>query len=35
MIMADTEGKVLMSHRGIIADLDQLLKEIRAIHGQQ
>jgi hypothetical protein len=35
MMMTNTEGKVLMTHRGIIADLDQILKEIREIHEQQ
>lgn len=35
MIMTDRAGKVLMSHAGVIKDLDQLLKEIREIHKQQ
>ena len=35
IIMIDKEGKVLMSHGGMIEDLDQMLKEIREIHKQQ
>lgn len=34
MIVTNTEGKVLMSHRGMIADLDQMLKELREIHAE-
>jgi hypothetical protein len=32
MVITNTEGKVLLSHRGIIGDLDQMLKEIKEIH---
>ena len=35
MIIANKEGKVLMSHGGLIEDLDQMLKEIREIYKQQ
>ena len=35
MVMTNKEGKVLMSHAGLIEDLDQMLKEIREIHKQQ
>jgi len=35
MIMASKEGKVLMTHAGVIEDLDRMLKEIREIHKQQ
>jgi hypothetical protein len=35
MIVTNTQGKVLMSHVGVIADLDQMLKEIREIHKHQ
>ena len=34
-IVTNKEGKVLMTHGGIIEDLDQMLKEIREIHKQQ
>jgi hypothetical protein len=35
MIMTNKEGKVLMSHGGMIKDLDQMLQEIRGIHAKQ
>ena len=35
MIMTNKEGKVLMSHTGMIEDPDRMLKEIREIHKQQ
>jgi peroxiredoxin len=35
LIMTNKEGKVLMSHGGVIEDLDQMLKDIREIHKQQ
>jgi hypothetical protein len=35
MIVTNKEGKVLMSHGGIIEGLDQTLKEIRELHKQQ
>jgi len=34
-IMANKEGKLLMTHTGLIEDLDRMLKEIREIHKQQ
>ena len=35
MIIATTQGKVLLTHGGIIDDLDGLLKEIRELHKNQ
>ncbi|MGD2126122.1 MAG: hypothetical protein PVG99_08590 [Desulfobacteraceae bacterium] len=35
MILATNSGKVLMTHGGIIKDLDELLTQIREIHKQQ
>jgi len=35
MIMTNREGKVLMTHAGMIEDSDRMLKEIREIHKQQ
>ena len=35
MIITNPEGKLLMSHRGIIEDPEEILKEIREMHGQQ
>ncbi len=29
LILATTTGKVLMTHRGLVEDLDQLLEEVR------
>lgn len=35
MIVTNKEGKVLMSHTGMIEDPDRVMKEIRMIHKQQ
>jgi hypothetical protein len=32
MILVTVDGKVLMTHRGLVQDLDQLLKEVREAH---
>jgi len=34
MIITNPEGKLLMTHRGILEDPDHMLREIREIHGQ-
>jgi hypothetical protein len=35
LIVTDKAGKVLMTHGGVIKDLDKMLAEIRAIHKKQ
>jgi len=35
MLVANTQGKVLLTHVGIIEDLDGMLKEIRELHKSQ
>lgn len=34
-VVTNKEGKVLMTHSGVIEDLDKMLKEIRELHKQQ
>jgi len=35
MIIADSKGKVLMNHTGVIQDFDKTLAEIRELHKKQ